>query len=142
MRHEVFADKDDNPLRGAAARAEMQQDRRDVVRERAVLLAHAPQRATYDDVPEEAYGDLHADARLDDRGKQAWVIEERVDPLLAQSHLGRVELASLAVREQSHGQLRVVSGERRPYVAGQHAFPPEYRRQYSAVALVIRPSIG
>jgi hypothetical protein len=58
--------------------------------------------------------------QLDECGEEPGVVQHGIEPLIAQHGLGALELRAGAAGEQTHRELRIISGERVTNVRQDH----------------------
>ncbi len=105
---------------GAPARRELDEDVGDVIRERAVVLIGLHERAPHHRAEEERERRMHARARCHHCGHEPLVIEQRIDPPVAQHQLRRGQRLFRPARDQTERQLGIIAGERLTNVSVEH----------------------
>src|SRR5262249_14290285 len=119
----------------AVAKAEMHDDRGYVVRKPAIVLASLPECVTNHHVREERQGRMRAARVSNQRGRQARVVENRVDSLVGETLLEHTELLARVASENAGRELRVVPRELMTSVGENHlpSLSPSHTREYRRV---------
>src|SRR5262249_33264793 len=110
-------------------------DRGYVVRKPAIVLASLPECVTNHHVREERQGRMRAARVSNQRGRQARVVENRVDSLVGETLLEHTELLARVASENAGRELRVVPRELMTSVGENHlpSLSPSHTREYRRV---------
>jgi hypothetical protein len=94
---------------GSLLETKVHENRGDVVGEHAVGLPDGLQGVSHDDVGEQRIRSAGTLARFEEPGQEPRIIEERIEPFVAQRMFGALVLGRAPARDQSKDQLCVVS---------------------------------
>jgi hypothetical protein len=93
------------------AQAEVQQDRRRVVGEHAVLLAAAQQGLPCQHVREQRERGVRAARRVEQRAEERGIVEQRVEPVFVQGLLAALARLGTVLRDEREREGRVFAGQ-------------------------------
>jgi hypothetical protein len=102
----------------------VEDERRHVVGQRAVVLPDLAQRVPDHDVAEQGKRGAGAVAVLEQRAQQPRVVEQRVEPAVHERPLGGLALPGIVAGDESDGELRITSIEPAANVGEDHPRPP------------------